>query len=150
MVHQGKVQRWLLVIMLLAVNLPPLLLSSFPAGFALYFQLFVSALIVLALFIKARVKVRDSNIIYRVELWGLPLYYKTVYTEEMRRIEFKRSNWASKVAVIRVEKGIDLRFALFGDGLFEDLTQFAKRNDLELRKSKEYQTIEKLGQNRLR
>ncbi len=150
MIHQGKVQRWLLVIMLLAVNLPPLLLSSFPAGFALYFQLFVSALIVLAFFMKARVKVRDSNIIYRVELRGLPLYYKTVYIEEIRRIEFKRSNWASKVAVVRVEKGIDLRFALFGDGLFEDLSQFAKRNDLELRKSKDYQTIEKLGSNRLR
>ncbi|MEZ0481406.1 hypothetical protein [Planococcus sp. SSTMD024] len=150
MVHQGKVQRWLLVIMLLAVNLPPLLLSSFPDGFALYFQLFVSALIMLALFIEARVKVRNGNISYRVELWGLPLYYKTVYGEEIRRIEFKRSSWAAKVAVVRVKKGIDLRFALFGDGLFEDLSQFAKRNDLELRKSKEYETVEKLGQNRLR
>lgn len=150
MVHQGKVQRWLLVIMLLAVNLPPLLLSSLPDGFALYFQLFVSALIVLALFIEARVKVRDSNIIYRVELWSLPLYYKTIYAEDIRRIEFKRSKWASKVALVRVKKGIDLRFALFGDGLFEDLSQFAKRNNLELRKSKDYQTVEKLGSNRLR
>jgi|GEM_PF-4359829 len=138
MVHQGKVQRWLLVIMLLAVNLPPLLLSSLPAGFALYFQIFVSALLVLALFIRVLVKVRDSNIIYRVELGSLPLYYKTVYTGEIRRMEFKRSNWASKVAVVRVRKGIDLRFALFGDGLFEDLSQFAKRNDVELRKSKDY------------
>lgn len=148
MVHQGKVQRWLLAIMLLAVNLPPLLLGSFPNGFALYFQLFVSALIVLALFIEARVKVRNGNISYRVELWGLPLYYKTVYAEEIKRIEFKRSNWSSKVAVVRVKKGIDLRFALFGNGLFGDLSQFAIQNNLELRKSKDYQTIEKLGSNR--
>ncbi|ANU20721.1 hypothetical protein BBI15_11110 [Planococcus plakortidis] len=148
MVHQGKVQRWLLAIMLLAVNLPPLLLGSFPNGFALYFQLFVSALIVLALFIEARVKVRNGNISYRVELWGLPLYYKTVYAEEIKRIEFKRSNWSSKVAVVRVKKGIDLRFALFGNGLFGDLLQFAIQNNLELRKSKDYQTIEKFDSNR--
>ncbi|MFK8794653.1 hypothetical protein ACWNS2_03775 [Planococcus plakortidis] len=148
MVHQGKVQRWLLAIMLLAVNLPPLLLGSFPNGFALYFQLFVSALIVLALFIEARVKVRNGNISYRVELWGLPLYYKTVYAEEIKRIEFKRSNWSSKVAVVRVKKGIDLRFALFGNGLFGDLSQFAIQNNLELRKSKDYQTIEKFDSNR--
>ncbi|RAZ67037.1 hypothetical protein [Planococcus maitriensis] len=150
MVHQGKVQRWLLVIMLLAVNLPPLLLGTFPDGFALYFQLFVSALIVLALFIEARVKVRNGNISYRVELWGLPLYYKTVYAEDIRRIEFKRSNGASKVAVVRVKKGIDLRFALFGDGLFEDLSQFAEHNSLELRKSKDYESNERFGSNRLR
>ena len=148
MVHQGKVQRWLLAIMLLAVNLPPLLLGSFPNGFALYFQLFVSALIVLALFIEARVKVRNGNISYRVELWGLPLYYKTVYAEEIKRIEFKRSNWSSKVAVVRVKKGIDLRFALFGNGLFGDSSQFAIQNNLELRKSKDYQTIEKFDSNR--
>lgn len=148
MVHQGKVQRWLLAIMLLAINLPPLLLGSFPNGFALYFQLFVSALIVLALFIEARVKVRNGNISYRVELWGLPLYYKTVYAEEIKRIEFKRSNWSSKVAVVRVKKGIDLRFALFGNGLFGDLSQFAIQNNLELRKSKDYQTIEKFDSNR--
>ena len=148
MVHQGKVQRWLLAIMLLAVNLPPLLLGSFPNGFALYFQLFVSALIVLALFIEARVKVRNGNISYRVELWGLPLYYKTVYAEEIKRIEFKRSNWSSKVAVVRVKKGIDVRFALFGNGLFGDLSQFAIQNNLELRKSKDYQTIEKFDSNR--
>lgn len=150
MVHQGKVQRWLLVIMLLAVNLPPLLLGTFPDGFALYFQLFVSALIVLALFIEARVKVRNGNISYRVELWGLPLYYKTVYAEDIRRIEFKRSNGASKVAVVRVKKGIDLRFALFGDGLFEDLSQFAEHNSLELRKSKDNESNERFGSNRLR
>lgn len=150
MVHQGKIQRWLLIIMLMAINLPPLLLNSFPNGFALYIQLFVSALIVLALFIKVLVKVRGSNIVYRVELWSAPLYYKTVYIEEIHRIEFKRSNWASKVAVVRVKKGIDLRFALFADGLFGDLSQFAERNDLELRKSKDYRTIEKLDSNRLR
>lgn len=150
MVHQGKVQRWLLVIMLLAVNLPPLLLSSFPSRFALYFQIFISILIVLALFIEARVKVRKDNIIYRVELWSLPLYYKTVYMDEVRHIDFKRSNWTAKVALVRVKKGIDLRFALFPDELFSDLAQFAERNGIELRKSKDYQTVEKLRSNRFR
>ncbi|QMT17390.1 hypothetical protein H1Q58_15800 [Planococcus maritimus] len=116
----------------------------------MYSQLFVSALIVLALFIQVRVKVRGSNIVYRVELWNAPLYYKTVYIEEIHRIEFKRSSWASKVAVVRVKKGVNLRFALFGDGLFEELSQFAERNGLELWKSKDYQTLEKLDRNRLR
>ncbi len=150
MVHKGKVQRWLFATLLLAINLPPLLLNSFPNGFTLYSQLFVSALIVLALFIQVRVKVRGSNIVYRVELWNAPLYYKTVYIEEIHRIEFKRSSWASKVAVVRVKKGVNLRFALFGDGLFEELSQFAERNGLELWKSKDYQTLEKLDRNRLR
>lgn len=150
MVHQGKVQRLLLVFMVLAVNLPPFLLGSFPTGFALYFQLFVTALIVLALFIKAYARVRRDNIVYRLEWFKLPLFYKTVYADQIRRIDFKRSNRTSKTAVIHVKKGIDLRFALFPDGLFSDLEQFAERNKLELRKSKNYKTVEKMGNNRLR
>ncbi|MBT2583295.1 hypothetical protein [Planococcus sp. ISL-109] len=150
MVHQGKVQRWLIVFMLLAVNLPPLFLGSFPTGFALYFQLFISVLIVLALFIKAHVKVRRDNIVYRVEWWSVPLYYKTVYADEVRRIDFKRSNWTAKVAIVRVKKGIDLRFALFPDELYSELVQFAERNKVKIRKSKNYETVEKLDSNRLR
>lgn len=149
MIHQGKVQRGLLVSMLLLVNLPPLLLWSFPTGFALYFQLFISVLIVLALFIKVRVRVRKDNILYRIELWSLPLYSASVYANEVRRIDFKRSNWTSKMAIARMKKGIDLRFALFPKELFADLTKFSEQNSIELRKSKDYKALEKLDSNQI-
>ncbi len=150
MVHQGKVQRWLLVGLLLLVNVPPLSFGPFPTGFALYFQLFASVLIGLALFVKARVKIRKDNIIYRLQLWTVPLFHQTVYHGEIRRIEFKRSNRKAKTAVIHVEKGIDLRLSLFDDTLFNELAEFAERNKVELQKSKDYRTVEKLGSNRLK
>lgn len=149
MVHQGKVQRGLLVFLLLLVNSPPLLLWTFPAGFVLYFQLFISILIVLGLFIKVRARVRKDNILYRIELWNLPLYYAAVYANEVRRIDFKRSNWTSKMAIVRMKKGIDLRFALFPNELFAELTKFSEQNSIELRKSKDYKAVEKLDSNQI-
>lgn len=148
MVHQGKISRWLIGSMLLAVNLPPLLLGAFPTGFALYFQVFVSLLIVLALFITTRTKIRRDTINYRMEWLGLPLFYKTVSSEEIHRIEFKRNKWTSKAAVVRMRRGLDLRFSAGLDSLFTELGKFAERNKIGLRKSKDYETFEKIGKNR--
>ena len=62
----------------------------------------------------------------------------------MKRITFKRVGWKTKLAVIKLEKGLSIRVSLFTPNtIYKDLLVFCNENNVEVKKTKDYLIIEK-------
>lgn len=64
----------------------------------------------------------------------------------IKNIIFKRIGWKSKLAAIKVDKGISIRVALFKpESVYDDLIVFCEENAVAYHKTKDYTIIEKMG-----
>jgi hypothetical protein len=59
-------------------------------------------------------------------------------------MKFKRVGWATKVAIIQVEKGLNIRVVNFvPKNVFVVLIDFANKHDISISKTKYYLILEK-------
>ncbi len=74
----------------------------------------------------------------------MTLYRKVVYTHQITKMKFKRVGWATKAAIIQVEKGLNIRVVNFvPNNVFVDLIDFANKYDISISKTKDYLILEK-------
>ena len=97
-------------------------------------------------FLKYTLLVNKHNISYAIQLFGVTIYSKEIVPSEIKKIIFKRIGWKSKLAAIKVHKGLPIRVALFKpERVYDDLMVFCEENEIHYDKTKDYQIIEKMG-----
>lgn len=97
-------------------------------------------------FLKYTLLVNKHSISYAIQLFGVTIYNKEIVPSDIKKIIFKRIGWKSKLAAIKVHKGLPIRVALFKpERVYDDLMVFCEENEIHYDKTKDYKIIEKMG-----
>lgn len=103
-------------------------------------------IVFLIAFLKYALVLNKDEIFYTIQLFGLTIYSKEIVPTEIKEIIFKRTGWKSKLAVIKVHKGVPIRVALFKpENVYDDLIIFCEENAVNYDKTRDYKIIEKMG-----
>ena len=109
------------------------------------FWLFVLAFQLLALFINYSFSIEEDKVIYTMFLAHFPIYKKKVAPSHIKKVVFKRVNWKTKLAVIKLHKGMPIRITLFKpDSVFNELITFCEKHTIQYEKTRDYKILEKL------
>ncbi|WP_195780596.1 diguanylate cyclase [Priestia megaterium] len=98
----------------------------------------------LALFLRYEFQIDKDTLTYRTYILRLKVYQKTVKPMDIKKIVFKRLSWKAKLAIVRVEKGWNMRISLFNPpNVFKELETFAGENNVDIQKTSDYKILEK-------
>ncbi|MBX4163651.1 diguanylate cyclase [Priestia megaterium] len=93
----------------------------------------------LVLFIRYEFEIDRDTLTYRIYILWFKVYAKTVKPRDIKRIVFKRLSWKSKLAVVKVENGWNMRITLFNPpNVFKELETFAHEYDIDIQKTADY------------
>lgn len=107
--------------------------------------LFVLVFQLAALFIKYSFSIEGDKVTYTIFFLRYSIYQKKVGPSHIKKVFFKRVNWKTKLAVIKLHKGISIRISLFKpDSVFNELMTFCEKNDIPYEKTRDYKILEKL------
>lgn len=96
-------------------------------------------------FITYTLEIKKHQVSYVIQLFGLTIYRKEVVSTHIKKMIFKRIGWNSKLAIIKVHKGIPIRVALFKpETVYDDLIRFCEENAVPYHKTKDYTILEKM------
>ena len=94
-------------------------------------------------FIKCTIVITDT-ITYTILLFKITIYKKEITSSHIKSIIFKRTGWISKLAVIKLYKGLSIRVPQFKpENVYDDLVKFCEDNTIHYEKTKDYKIIEK-------
>ncbi|MED3917894.1 diguanylate cyclase [Priestia megaterium] len=112
---------------------------------ALDFLLLLAILcLFLFLFLRYEFQIDKDTLTYRTYILWFKVYAKTVKPMDIKRIVFKRLSWKTKLAVVQVEKGWNMRIALFNPpNVFKELETFAHEYDIDIKKTSDYKILDK-------
>ncbi|MBD8034880.1 hypothetical protein [Solibacillus merdavium] len=97
-------------------------------------------------FVTYQVVINKHTIRYTIKLFGLKIYNKKIIHTDVEKITFKRIGWNSKLAFIKVRKGLSIRIGYFKpNDVYKDLIVFCEENEIPYKKTKDYKIIENMG-----
>ncbi|MGP4039589.1 hypothetical protein ACTWP4_06775 [Gracilibacillus sp. D59] len=138
--------RWSIISIFVVVILWNLLSDYY--GFSLPLFLFYLLFVVgLAYSIQFTFKIQKHHLVYQVLLFKRSIIKKEIYPEQVNQIEFIRAGWVKKAAIIKVEKGFDIRLAVLQPPeAYDHLIVFAEKHDISIVKTNDYLTLERKGE----
>ncbi|KRD84081.1 diguanylate cyclase [Bacillus sp. Root147] len=93
----------------------------------------------LSMFLRYEFQIDRDTLTYRTYILWFKVYARTVKPMDIKRIVFKRLSWKTKLAVVQVEKGWNMRIALFNPpNVFKELETFAHEYDIDIQKTADY------------
>lgn len=119
-------------------------LGLVPSGedLASWFNLILFLLITCSFFITYTMNITEDKISYAIQFFGLFLYKKQAPFSDIKKVIFKRAGWATKLAVIKTDKGFPIHVMLFKpEHVFEELTEFCNRNKVEYERTKDFDIL---------
>ncbi|MBY0061238.1 MULTISPECIES: diguanylate cyclase [Priestia] len=112
-------------------------IATFLLLFAILYSFF-------ALFLRYEFEIEKDTLTYRTYILKLKVYEKAVKPKDIKKIVFKRLSWKAKLAVVQVEKGWNMRIALFNPpNVFKELETFVSEHDIDIQKTSDYKILEK-------
>lgn len=101
---------------------------------------------VLMLFVKYEFEINEQTLLYRIQLFNYTIYVKRANAKDVQMIHFKRVSWNTRIAIVKLFKGWNMRIALFSSvDIFIELERYAERNNIEIKKTKDYKILEKMA-----
>ncbi|CAH0259876.1 diguanylate cyclase [Priestia megaterium] len=98
----------------------------------------------LSLCLRYEFQIDKDSLTYRTYILWFKVYAITVKPMDIKRIVFKRLSWKTKLAVVKVENGWNMRIALFNPpNVFKELETFAHEYDVDIQKTSDYKILEK-------
>lgn len=141
MTYNAKTQRvvlfgyFLLLILLMTLN---------KETWMLYILIPFAIVILVMIFVNFKLKIKDSLLTFQISAFSLSLYKKTVSSEQISNMKFKRVGWARKCVVVKKKKAFNFRITNFSPvSLYKDLIGFANKYDVPITKTKDYTILEK-------
>lgn len=143
MIYKAKPERLLLCFSsLLTIS------ASISARDMLALQLFllISGIILLLLIpVNYFLHVNDNQLIYTVKLFNFTIYNKQLDHTSIKTIMFKRVRLLTRAAIVKPYRGLALRIILYTpETVYNDLVNFAIRNNITYTKTNDYLLIEKM------
>lgn len=104
----------------------------------------VALFCIVALFASYEFEIEDHTLQYRIKLFHFLMYEKQVNPQDVKAIHFKRTNWTTRLAIVKLHKGFNIRIMLFKPlEIFHQLSLYGERNNIEIRKTEDYKIMEK-------
>lgn len=101
---------------------------------------------VLMLFVKYEFEINEQTLLYRIQLFNYTIYVKRANAKDVQMIHFKRVSWNTRIAIVKLFKGWNMRIALFSSvDIFIELERYAERNNIEIKKTKDCKILEKMA-----
>jgi hypothetical protein len=109
-----------------------------------FLLLFATLYSLLSLFIRYEFKIDKNTLTYKAYILRFKVYEKAVKPMDIKRIVFKRVSWKTKLAIVRVENGWNMRISLFNPPtVFKELETFADEFNIDVQKTSDYKLLEK-------
>lgn len=111
--------------------------------------LFLLAAIAVRLFLNyvhIAITIGSDQLVYELNLFKKSIVRKQIPPVQINQIKFKEVGWFKRAAVIKLNKGMDIRI-INNDPkkVYDDLFEFGKRNDIKIIKTKDYLRLERRG-----
>ncbi|MEN2767221.1 hypothetical protein [Ornithinibacillus xuwenensis] len=124
-----------------------MIVSVIGRNFYLAFFIFQVLLIIftfLVIFLRFELSLKEDMLTFRTFLFAMTVYQKTVESQEINQIKFKRIGWGHKCATIKVSEGFNLRVANFHPKtIYKDLNEYANHYNIAVTKTKDFKRLEK-------
>ena len=121
-------------------------ISNWDISSVKWISLTIFTICFLLAFLKYTLIINKHTIVYAIQLFGVAIYNKEIVLSDIKKIIFKRIGWKTKLAAIKVHKGLPIRVALFKpEKVYDDLIVFCEENAINYDKTKDYKIIEKMG-----
>ncbi|MFC4022356.1 hypothetical protein ACFOUV_00830 [Oceanobacillus longus] len=109
--------------------------------------LFSSILLLVILLASFRFKfiIHPDHLVYQILLFNKSVIKREIYPEQINQVKFMRVGWAKKAAIIKVNKGINIRLAVLEpQKAYDHLIEYAEIHDITIFKSKDYLILERM------
>lgn len=104
-----------------------------------FLHLFAILCSFLSLFLRYEFQIDGDTLTYRTYIAWFKVYTKTVKPMDIKRIVFKRLSWKTKLAIVQIENGWNMRVTLFNPpNVFKELETFAHEYDIDIKKTSDY------------
>ncbi|WP_249872651.1 hypothetical protein [Oceanobacillus saliphilus] len=115
-------------------------------GLSSFLFLFVVLLWVVVLAsIRLKFKINDDHLVYQIVLFNKSIIKKEIYPNQINQLKFIRVGWAKKAAIIKVNKGVNIRLSVLEPPkAYEHLIGFAEEYDITILKTKDYLILERM------
>lgn len=95
--------------------------------------------------IRFKFKINDKHLVYQILLFNKSVNKKEIYPYQINQLKFIRVGWAKKGAIIKLNKGMNVRLAsLTPQEAYEHLIEFAEKHDITIFKTKDYLILERM------
>ncbi|MEC5425250.1 hypothetical protein QGM71_17330 [Virgibacillus sp. C22-A2] len=110
-------------------------------------SLFLSILLLTIILASFRFKftIHTDHLVYQIFLFNKSIIKKEIYPDQINQVKFIRVGWAKKAAIIKINKGINIRLAVLEpQKAYEHLIEYAEIHDITIFKSKDYLILERM------
>ncbi|HWL24132.1 diguanylate cyclase [Priestia aryabhattai] len=116
-----------------------LLIQSVQHKELVFLHLLAILCLFLSFFLRYEFQIDRDTLTYRIYILWFKVYAKTVKPRDIKRIVFKRLSWKTKLAIVQIENGWNMRVALFNPpNVFKELETFAHKYDVDIQKKADY------------
>ena len=144
MVYTVKTQRSILAFLFVLNVVTMSFESEDSSNYIFYLQIVLQIFIVIGLFIEYELKLDDDHLTYRMSLFRINFYKKRITPKQIKQIKFVRVGWLSKGAIIKVEKGFNIRVTHYTPKtVIAELLNFANKNEISILKTRDFVILEK-------
>lgn len=121
-----------------------LVVMPFVSNFNRFFQLLIPIALVIIIYLRFHLSFATHQIEYKITISNITIYRKILTSKNIKKIKFGRIGWTTKNAVVKVRGGFNFNVAYFNsEQLIHELEEFALTNHIEVKKTKDYQLLEK-------
>lgn len=114
-------------------------------GKTLYLFLSILLLTIILASFRFKFTIHPDRLLYQIILFNRSIIKKEIYPNEIKLVKFMRVGWAEKAAVIKVNKGINIRLAVLEpQKAYDHLIEYAEIHNITMVKSKDYLILERL------
>jgi hypothetical protein len=101
--------------------------------------LFLAIICIISANLKYHFEVNENDLSFATSLFGLGVLKRKASKENIKLIEFKRTDWYKKSAFIRLEKGYRWKISRFHPDNFDEyIENFASTNSIKIKKHKNF------------
>lgn len=106
---------------------------------AIFLRIIVLVVLIALAFLKFKFYIEENNLTYEITFFTIPLYKRRLFPYEIESVKFIRSGWAGKGAIIKVNKGFNIRILYFKPlNVCSNLNTFTDKHEIATSKSKDY------------
>jgi hypothetical protein len=99
--------------------------------------LILAIIFIISTNIKYRFEIKKNNLLFITSVFGIDIIKRKTSNENIKWIEFKRTDWYKKSVFIRLKKGIRWKISRFKpDNFDEQIENFANTHSIAIKKQK--------------
>ncbi len=95
--------------------------------------------------IRFKLEMNKDHFVYHMQFFQITLFKRHIYPGQIKQLKFVRVGWNEKGAIIKVNKGFNIRLiVLDSQRAYDDVMGFAHDHEIPIFKTRDYLILEKM------